>query len=121
MVLVVWVSLMPGAGGGSGFVERLPWGDKVGHAVMYAGVSLALAYALLHWDLPVWWEAGGIFVVACTFGFLVEGVQAFVPYRVFSWGDAVANAVGASVVFGWYAVVPRLPRRRLGRARGRGG
>jgi VanZ family protein len=79
--------------GGQPFVLFGVPGDKWLHAVAYAGLAGALAYARLaeRRDLLV------VAFVAVAYGLAIEGVQAPLAYRAFSLADAAANAVGATV------------------------
>jgi len=71
--------------------------DKVVHVCEY----LLLAWCLVHVASASGYArvsaAGSAFVFAVTYGLILEGVQALLPYRSAEWMDAVANAVGAGL------------------------
>ena len=69
--------------------------DKWLHALGYALLALALAYALA--ERPTGRVAATVFVGVIGFGFGVELLQATIPYRDFSWIDTVANGVGSAI------------------------
>jgi VanZ family protein len=71
--------------------------DKLLHAVAYAGVAGAVGYAALdeHGLAPRALLA--VFLLAASYGFGIELVQAPLPARAFDLLDAAANAVGAAV------------------------
>ena len=60
-------------------------------------------YLLFAWCLLQAMRAAGrerrwlAWAVAAGYGLLLEGVQAFLPYRSAEWGDAAANALGAAI------------------------
>ena len=82
--------------------------DKWRHFLGYAGLGGALAYATADWDLRPRW--GILLVVGAVvgYGIGIEGVQAFLPARYFSLGDAYANALGGVLVAPWFAIRPHL-------------
>ncbi|AFK18208.1 antibiotic resistance protein VanZ [Haloferax mediterranei ATCC 33500] len=79
--------------------------DKWLHAVGYAGLGFALAFAVRAIRLR---EVGGAIAVAGLYGLCIEFVQAGLPYRTFSVMDMGANVLGAMLggVL-WYVVVHR--------------
>jgi VanZ family protein len=89
----------------SGFADF--W-DKYLHFVGYAGLALALAYATVHWREDPYRRAATVLGVAVGYGLLMEFVQAPIPNRYFSLADALANALGASLVVLWFLVERRL-------------
>jgi len=81
--------------------------DKYLHAVGYAVLALALAYALA--DRDAGRVAVAVVLAAASFGLVVELVQLPLAYRTFSLADAAANATGAGVVaLGWRPVWRRV-------------
>jgi VanZ family protein len=82
--------------------------DKYLHFAAYAGLALALAYATVHWRDEPYRRAAIVFGVAVGYGLLMEFVQAPIPNRYFSLADALANALGASLVVVWFLVERRL-------------
>ena len=95
-LLVTWASLSPGGSGALG-----SW-DKLAHGLTYA------VFALLGWRLGL---ARAGFTILCVaivaYSGLMEFGQSFVPGRMMSGLDLVANTVG--VVLGAY-VATRLRR-----------
>jgi len=84
------------------------------HAVGYAVLALALAYAL-HRSRPTWQVVCVAFALATVYGVGIELVQSTLAYRAFEVGDIVVNAVGAAVaVAGWRLAVSRVRFYRVG-------
>lgn len=80
--------------------------DKIGHVVVLAALGLHAG--------KVWPDRrGSAYALLVLFAALIEGVQAFLPWRSTDAWDAVAGAAGALIVF-----VPP-PRSSLGRRRAR--
>lgn len=102
------------AGSVTGNVPQAPPGgfgdfwDKYLHFAAYAGLALALAYATVHWRDQPYRRAAIVFCVAVGYGLLMEFVQGPIPNRYFSLADALANALGASLVVIWFVVERRL-------------
>ncbi len=67
---------------------------------------VSLAYATTDWELPTRRIAVGVFVV--TVGYGIESVQAGIPERYFSLGDAYANALGGVLTGLYYLLVRRI-------------
>lgn len=88
--------------------------DKWAHALGYAGLALALAYALQDWQVER--TLAVVFLAAVGFGLAMEGVQATIPYRSASLLDATANAVGATLAVGVWLALRRRVRFRPRRA-----
>ena len=98
---VVLVASVVETGGGAdtlgpfGFVGA----DKWSHALAYAALTAALAYASIEGGcgrlaLPV--------LAAIAFGIAIELLQWPIPYRTASVADALADAVGAGLLaLGW--------------------
>ncbi len=78
------------------------------HLVAYATLALTLAYATDEWGLERWRHALVVVAAVTLYGAGIEVGQWFVPERHFDLFDVVINGVGASLVFGWFAVRPRL-------------
>ncbi|WP_336002223.1 VanZ family protein [Halorientalis halophila] len=116
--VVVWSSVTRPPTGGPGPAFPGPIGfDKYLHIAAYLTLTGALGYALV--DGRVERIAALAFAVAVSFGFGVELLQLASPYRSFSFGDAVANAVGASVVAAlWGPLTDRVRFRPLDKWRG---
>ncbi len=107
--LVVGRSVLPGRS-----IEgpELPFVDKVAHFVMYA-VMAALVYRATGGDSL---RRAALVAVACgALGGMLEIVQAFVPGRGASIGDAIANFLGAATANAAWLVMLR--RRRASAAR----
>ena len=107
------------AGSVTGNVPQPPPGgfgefwDKYLHFAAYAGLALALAYATAHWRDQPYRRAAIVFGVAVCYGLLMEFVQGPLPNRYFSLADALANALGASLVVVWFLVERRIRYRRI--------
>ena len=78
------------------------------HLVAYATLALTLAYATDEWSLERWRHALVVIAVVTLYGAGIEVGQWFVPERHFDLADIAVNALGASVVLGWFALRPRL-------------
>lgn len=85
LIVVVSLTLLPG----NSVSPPLSLNDKLLHFVAYFGLGILGGTG--------WPERRGLFLVAMPLlGLGLECTQgAFVPGRVFDWGDAVANAIGA--------------------------
>lgn len=87
---------------------RTPFWDKHLHFVAYAGLALSLAYATVHLRerpaLRILAVVGGALLVGAG----VELLQGSLPNRYFGWGDLLANALGASLVGGWFLLERRV-------------
>lgn len=85
----------------------LPQPDKLGHILLYGGWAL-----ILHWAWPAWPARMGariliVVALASAYGALLEGLQALLLHmgRSASWGDALANLLGAAAgSAGWWAL-----------------
>jgi len=79
--------------------------DKWRHFVGYVGLAGTLAYALA--DPP--WSTGRtalvVVGVVAAYGIGIELLQAPLPARYVSVGDALANALGAVLVTPWFFLV----------------
>lgn len=100
------------AGTASGLLG--PYWDKQLHAVAYAGLALVTAYATANWRTHPYRRVLAVLVATVGYGVLIELAQAAVPYRRFSAGDLAANAAGALLVIGWFAIEVRVRYRRVG-------
>lgn len=85
--------------------------DKWRHFLAYGVLSAALGYALVdrEWDTRAYLAAG--LGVAVTYGLSIEVVQAPLPYRFFSLGDALANALGGLLAAPLYVALRRAELR----------
>lgn len=96
-LLVLVLSVMP-AGALAQTPELFPHQDKVLHALMYGILAVLLGWALreqLH-RKPLAWMLG-IVAAATAYGALMEILQGQLTsiQRTCSWGDMLANLVGA--------------------------
>ena len=88
-----------------GFVNQIPYGDKIGHFVLYGILTLLIDLAFfrsrpdLSWNLVVFRVA---FVLALLIG-LEEYSQKFIPSRTFSLVDLAFGYVGV-LFFSWVAL-----------------
>ena len=76
-----------------GWLARLlgPWADDVAHGALFFG----MAYLLLGAIGGRRFRLGLAFVVAVAYGALTEWLQQRIAGRTASWGDLVADAIGA--------------------------
>ena len=77
------------------------------HAIAYAALTLSLAYAVAHRDLPTVRKALLVFAVAMGYGVAMELGQLFRPERTATLADVAVNAVGAAIALQWYALEQR--------------
>lgn len=68
------------------------YSDKINHVVAFIILWILFTHAYL---LKIWLA----FIVLLGYGFLLECIQRFIPYRDFSWLDLIADAVGLSIGF----------------------
>jgi VanZ family protein len=94
--------------------------DKWRHFLAYAALAGALAYATVDWDRPGWQLVVAVVGVAALYGIGIEAIQATVPQRYFSLGDAWANVIGAVLVLPWFALRSRVRLRHVGGRRPEG-
>lgn len=81
------------------------YADKLVHAALFACVSICLAILLPRLTAPV------LLLTTIAIGALTEGLQGLVG-RDPSWGDLLANAVGASLVLVVALIARVYPDRR---------
>ena len=101
---IFWMSSQPRPLG-----VELPGGfglDKMAHFVVYAGLAGLVSVGLQRSDtrLSVRWQFWFPILFAAVYGVTDEIHQLFVPQRVFSIGDILANTAGAFAAqyFLWY-------------------
>ncbi|QFU05381.1 VanZ like family protein [Pseudoalteromonas sp. THAF3] len=104
-----WVIYLANSGQNSIFfqwVATIPYGDKLGHLVLFATFTLLATLALgaraipLYGKVKVYWGALLVF----AFALIEEISQAFIATRTFDLADLSANLLGiiaASLVLGW--------------------
>jgi len=105
--------------GGALLESGAAWGpDKLGHALLFAGLALLASRSLGLVRLAAPRLAGGLFATA--WGGLAEALQALVASRSPELGDLAANALGAAVALAAAILVERQraagPRRRPARS-----
>jgi VanZ family protein len=107
IVLAIWIlSLLP-------LKEAvLPGSDKLHHFVAYGTVMFVWVIALSPQTRRQQITLAVLFILM---GIAVEFIQGIVPYRFFSWADALANTGG--VLLGWLIGVLLLPLWRAKFAR----
>lgn len=93
-VLLVWGTAFNGRSVGPfrAVLVALPYGDKVGHFVLYGTIALGAAFLVRSRTQVV---ALGLFVIALGIG--DEFRQLTEPNRNFSAGDVLANLAGVSI------------------------
>lgn len=82
--------------------------DKWRHVVGYAGLAGALSYATCDRPWSTRRTTAVVIGVVAVYGVGIELVQAPLPERYFSVGDAAANALGAALVIPWLLAVRHL-------------
>ncbi|SDX62053.1 VanZ family protein [Halobellus clavatus] len=105
-----------GAADTAGAVPVLGGGPPLGlHVTVWLHLG---AYAVLAWlvatatDADDVWTLGLAVAVASVVGLTVEAMQATIPARTASVGDAVVNAVGAGLGAAWRRATDSFRRRR---------
>ncbi len=98
MILMLWLTALFAASvlpvSGLSIHMEIP-ADKVEHFIAYGITALLFfRYFSTRQSYHAFWLA--IFA-ASAFGIAMEVVQAFIPYREFSFGDMAANTTGALV------------------------
>jgi hypothetical protein len=108
----VWLSLTfaPRSGGEPGWLDDLiarlapllegTSADKLVHAALFAVLALLVLRAIRAAGPIPWVHRTMVVLVATLYGGLTEWVQAGIPARTASWGDFVADLLGAAFV-GW--------------------
>jgi VanZ family protein len=97
--LIAFLSLSPGSPDQDGGMPLLRFlaetllgdpsaHDKVGHFLAYAALAFA---AMLRWPGRLL----AVILLATLYGGLMEIGQLFVPFRTATWGDLLADALGA--------------------------
>lgn len=78
-----------------------PYSDKIAHSVEFTIFSFIAFYAMSSdRSPPLRWSIS--FLLAISYGGLIEGVQHLVPYRSMSAGDWIADLIGAgSAIIIW--------------------
>lgn len=82
--------------------------DKKLHFAGYAALGLALAYATATSRRPHLRRVLAVIGAAVLFGVGIEVLQGPLPERYFSYGDMLANALGAVLASAWFLVEGRL-------------
>nr|WP_241175308.1 VanZ family protein [Natronolimnobius sp. AArcel1] len=85
------------------------------HAVAYAALTLALAYAIADRNAPAVRKALLVFSLATGYGALMEFGQFFLPERTASMIDIAINAVGSALALSWYHLEQRVQFVPVGR------
>ena len=117
-ILYYSVFTPPGSGAiRSGPFGVLPYSTWL-HGLAYAGLAVALAYALQDQPWRDWVVLVVVFLVAVGYGGGIELLQSTLDARTADFGDLLVNAVGAAVAAVSWRVATRWVR--FYRARGLG-
>ncbi len=82
--------------------------DKLIHVALYGGMAVLVAMAVQRPGRALSWKGALLAALISTaYGALEEFHQSFVPGRVVSLDDALANLVGAALGSGWYLLIAR--------------
>lgn len=104
-----WIIYLANSGQNSLFfqwIAAIPYGDKLGHLVLFATFTLLATLALgarvvpLYGKVKVYWGA----LLVCAFALIEEISQAFIATRTFDLVDLGADLLGiiaASIVLAW--------------------
>lgn len=84
--------------------------DKVNHFLAFTELALVirLGWPAMHLAIP--------FLLLMGFGLAIELVQAWLPYRYFSWGDLGADLAGILAGFAFYPVIRQIQSRLFRKA-----
>lgn len=69
--------------------------DKVIHAIMYATLTISLFFENKNENKPLKYFI--IFIISTIFGGVIEILQSYFPPRTATWGDLLADAIGAAL------------------------
>lgn len=109
--LLLYFSIVPPPAGGitRGPLGVLPLSVWL-HAAGYAGLAVAVAYAMTDSARPGWQVVAVAFGAAVAYGVGIELAQATVPAREFSYADMGVNALGAGLAAGAWRLLVRYAR-----------
>ena len=82
-------------------VGKIPYGDKIGHIVLYGIMAFLLNYGFRG---RKWFKIQIGSLIVLLFSVLEEISQAYFPSRSFDWADIMASVVGIvlfTVLFQW--------------------
>ncbi|MFK7821693.1 MAG: VanZ family protein [Planctomycetaceae bacterium] len=102
---ICWIIYLANSGDNSlvfRMVRSVPFGDKIGHAVLF-GLLAFLANLAFRWRFSrvVWLQVGSLSVLA--FAVIEEFSQALNPHRTLDAVDVVADVFGIAVAT-WFSV-----------------
>lgn len=83
-------------------VGKIPFGDKIGHIVLYGIMAFLLNYGFRG---KKWFKIQIGSLIVLVFSVLEEISQAYFPSRSFDWADIMASIVGIvlfTILFQWY-------------------
>jgi VanZ family protein len=104
-ILLVIVLADAGRLGVLAYVNRIPFGDKIGHFALYGTLALLVNLSLFRWK-PAWNRVWIAVVSGVTLALLIgveEFSQQLFAERTFSLADLAASYLGV-LFFGWLAV-----------------
>ncbi len=109
MIFIGWIIVDADLGGANPFIQfanHIPYGDKIGHACIYAVMAILVTIAT---QFKRWQLAGtSIFYgtsAVLLFALVEEGTQFFLKTRNFDLWDALADVVGvcvATLLLNWW-------------------
>jgi len=88
----------------------LPFGDKLGHMVLYAVLGAALAWG--RWASSSRLPHSMFILTGVLYGVIDEWHQSFVPGRESSVADVVADALGLAIGYGGSILASAAHRKR---------
>lgn len=107
-LFICWIIYLADSGQDSLFfqlVRAIPYGDKLGHVVLYGLLAFLLNLALrgrsVRW-LGLELQRGALIVLA--FALLEEATQAFFPNRTLDWVDILSDVTGV-VMFSYLSLM----------------
>ncbi len=69
--------------------------DKFIHAIMYATLTVSIFFENKNTNKPLKYFI--IFIISTIFGGVIEILQSYFPPRTATWGDLLADAIGAAL------------------------
>jgi len=98
LTTLLYIANTQGTGVFNGITGVIPYGDKVGHCLLYGLLTWVMIVFTKHKvfavkSVAIYWGT------AITFAFtsIEEGSQLFLSTRTFDWMDLLANAIGIGI------------------------
>ena len=86
---ILYLSIIPEIPGED--ILRFPHADKTAHFLAYAALAVLINRAANN--------KHAAFLIAGTYGLIIEIIQFYLPHRAFEWPDIIVNYLGAVLVY----------------------